>query len=320
MERAQEHGYPERLQSKILQRQADCLEKLKQCEISKTKSHRSERKCVMSHEQQELKGNPRLTNASSSLKLQVSGSKGRHLVASEDIGHGELLIAEEAYVSVIIPDRECVRKKSTWDVSITNCDLYCHHCLQRMLAPLPCQHCSVARYCTSECMDQAWKKYHCVECSLGGLLLAFGVFCQTALRAVLLTGYRQVSSVLLHHTSDTFQACAADVEPNPQYSSDYKSLFSLLSHSEHHKSEHKFLCALTSAVLCKKLNIDLLRSLETSAPSNDSVSVGDEPYKIQILGSAIFLHMLQLHCNAQAVTVLREEYEGMIFFILDYHY
>ncbi|XP_056414677.1 SET and MYND domain-containing protein 4 isoform X2 [Hyla sarda] len=312
IEHAQQNGYPERLQSKILQRQADCLQKQKQRDISNTKSSRTESKCVVNHRQQELKGNPQLPHASSSVNLKVSASKGRHLVASKDIGEGELLICEEAYVSVGIPDRESVTKKNTGDISITNCDLYCHHCLQRMTAPLPCQHCSFARYCTSECMDQAWKYYHNVECSLGGYLLVFGVFCHTALRTVLLTGYKQVLTIFSHYISEKFQACAIDEDCKLPYSSDYKSLFSLLSHIEHHKGEHKFLCALTSAALCKKLDIGLLRSMETSPPTGDSVSLKDKSHDLQILGSMILHHMLQLHCNAQAVTVIHEEFHESV--------
>ncbi|XP_075710282.1 protein-lysine N-methyltransferase SMYD4 [Rhinoderma darwinii] len=307
--RAHKHGYPERLQHKILQREANCLQKLEQCDISNTKSHRTKTKRVVNEKPQEQTGNPQLTNASSSLTLKSSTSKGRHLVASEDIGHGELLICEEAYVTVLIPDRKPSTKKNTWDVTISNCDLYCHHCLQRLSAPLPCPHCSLARYCNSKCMDQAWKNYHYVECPLGGLLLAFGVFCHTALRTVLLTGYRQISKLVSHQKSDKVQSCAVDGESTPPYSSDYKSLFSLLSHNERHKGEHKFLCALTSAALCKRLNIDLLRSMGTWLPTEDSVSQEDESHLMQILGSSILLHMLQLHCNAQAVTVIHEEYE-----------
>ncbi|KAM3934081.1 SET and MYND domain-containing protein 4 [Leptodactylus fuscus] len=303
IDRAQEHGYPERLQSKILQRQANCLQKLKQHDISNTKFPKTERTSVINPRQQELKGNRQLTNASSSLRLKFSTSKGRHLVASEDIALGELLICEEAYVSVIIPGRETVTKTNTWDVSITTSDLYCHQCLQRVLASLPCQHCSFARYCSNECRDQAWKAYHCIECPLGSLLLAFGVFCHTALRTALLTGYRQVSDVL----SDGFQACNVNEEPGRPYSSNYKSLCSLLTHSEHHKGEHKFLCALTSAALCRKLNMGLLRSMGTAPPTEKSLD--GEVHEMHGLGLAIFRHMLQLHCNAQAVTVLNEDYE-----------
>ncbi|KAG8590182.1 hypothetical protein GDO81_006670 [Engystomops pustulosus] len=299
IDRAQENGYPQRLLSKILQRQESCLQKLKQCDTSNTKSHKTERN------QEKVTENPLLPNASRSLKLKFSTSKGRHLVASEDIAQGELLICEEAYVTVIIPDRETFTKKSTWDLSVSLCDLYCHHCLQRAAAPIPCPHCSIAKYCTSQCMDQAWSYYHCIECSLGGLLLNFGVFCHTALRTILLTGFRQVSEVLSHETSDPVQA------PIHPYPGDYRSIFSLLSHSGHHKGEHLFLCALTSAALCKKLDIGRLSSMGTAPPTDESMSLQDN---VQILGSAVLLHLLQLHCNAQAVTVLHDEkYEGKYY-------
>ncbi|CAJ0956926.1 unnamed protein product [Ranitomeya imitator] len=76
--------------------------------------------------------------------------------------------------------------------------------------------------------------------------------------------------------------------------------------SEHHSGEHKFLCALTSAALCKRLAIGLPRSTGASPPTDDPALLDNE---VQILGSAILLHMLQLHCNAQAVTAIHEEYE-----------
>ncbi|XP_073523785.1 SET and MYND domain-containing protein 4 isoform X2 [Phyllobates terribilis] len=302
IDRAQEHGYPERLQSKILQRQENSLQNLKQ---SDNKSPRTERKCDLNHTQQELKGNPQLSNASSSLQLGYSTSKGRHLLACEDIALGELLICEDAYVHVIIPDRDTNTKTNPWDVSVTNCDLFCHHCLQRTLAPLPCRRCSLARYCSSACMEQAWQHYHGIECSVSRLLLAFGVFCHTALRTVLLTGYGQVLKVFSDKTSAEDQLCVVDWV----HSSDYKSLVRLVSHSEHHTAEHKFLCALTSAALCQRLPIGLLRSMRASPPTDDPALLDDEVQEVQILGSAILLHMLQLHCNAQAVTAIHEEYE-----------
>ncbi|XP_063812180.1 SET and MYND domain-containing protein 4 isoform X2 [Pseudophryne corroboree] len=319
--RAQEHGYPERLKSKILQRQTECLEKLRQSVSSNAKSSRTEgagltedtgklAKFSMSDKLQELKLNKnlQLSNASSSLSLQFSSSKGRHLVASKDIAQGDLLIWEEAYVSVIIPNRKKLSGQNAWDATVSNCDLYCHHCLQRTLASLPCPHCSFSRYCSNKCMDEAWEKYHYVECSLGSILLCFGIFCQTSLRAVLLAGYRQVSGIL----SQTLNISALKNASNEHYYSDYTSLINLLAHIEHHKEERKFLYALTSAALCKKLCIDQLRRKEVVTPGEDTMDGHAEQDKIldlQLIGSAILLHMLQLHCNAQAVTVIQEEYE-----------
>ncbi|XP_075052794.1 protein-lysine N-methyltransferase SMYD4 isoform X2 [Mixophyes fleayi] len=275
-------------------------------------------KYSMSYKQQELKLNRNLqiTNASTSLTLKSSSSQGRHLVASEDIAQGDILICEEAYVSVIIPNRNPLSGQNTWDVTVSNSDLYCHHCLQRILASLPCQHCSFARYCSSKCLDEAWNNYHYVECSLGGLLLSLGIFCQTALRIVLLTGYRQVSEVLIQssNTRVKTQSCSLNDASKEQYCSDYKSLVNLLAHIEQHKEERKFLYALTSAALCKKLCIDQLTSREASTSSEDTMSMEghtrqDQSQGLQLIGSAILQHMLQLHCNAQAVTAICEGYE-----------
>lgn len=317
IDRAQEHGYPERLKSKVLQRQRECLQKLKQSgssgarlpsteSISLTDPTRERPGDVVCDKMQELEidRNQQLTNASSSLTMRVSSSKGRHLVASRDITHGELLIREEAYVSVIIPDQKQVSGKGKWDVSVTNCDLYCHHCLQWTLASLPCHQCSFARYCSPKCRDEAWRGYHYAECSLGSSLLTFGLFCHTALRTVLLAGPKQVSEVYLH----AFDAKTEDQDSvrgtisNELYCSNYKSLFHLQAHSELHKQEWKFLCGLTSAALCKKLDFKTNLKAEASPEKGQS--------ELYVMGSAILLHMLQLHCNAQAVTVLQQEYKG----------
>ncbi|XP_018413152.1 PREDICTED: SET and MYND domain-containing protein 4 [Nanorana parkeri] len=324
IDRAQEHGYPERLKSKILQRQAECLQKLKQSgssgirlpsteSISLTDPTRELAEDVVCDKLQELKldRNLQLTNASSSLTMQFSSPKGRHLVASQNIAHGELLIREEAYVSVIIPDRKPISSKATWDISITNCDLYCHHCLQRILASLPCNQCSFSRYCSPNCRDEAWKGYHYAECSLGSQLLTLGVFCHTALRAVLLAGLRHVSEVF--HQALVVKTKAQDnlreAASNELYCSNYKSLFNLQAHPEHHKDEHKFLFGLTSAALCKKLCLSLLKTNREASSLNAEGTTEKEQSGMYIIGSAILLHMLQLHCNAQAVTVLQQAYE-----------
>ncbi|XP_068126177.1 SET and MYND domain-containing protein 4 [Hyperolius riggenbachi] len=322
--RAQEHGYPERLKSKILQRQAECLQKLKQSGSSSTPFPRTEytglihptgeptEDAVCDRLQElQLNRNPQLTNASTSLAIQFHSSKGRHLMASEDIRKGELLICEEAYVSVIIPDRKPMSSKATFDVSITDCDLYCHHCLQRSLASLPCKHCSFVRYCSARCLEEAWKSYHYAECSLGGLLLVFGVFCHTALRAVLLAGCKQVSEVF-HQTADArakAQSSAWGTAANELYCSNYKSLFNLQANTEHHTEEHKYLCGLTSAALCKKVCFDHLKPSREASSPKEEMAAEDGQSQLHIIGSAVLLHMLQLHCNAQAVTILKQENE-----------
>ncbi|XP_075445418.1 protein-lysine N-methyltransferase SMYD4 isoform X2 [Ascaphus truei] len=329
IKRAEEHGYPERLRNKILQRQAECLQKLKQPRTPTANDARMEgiallqsqpSKDASSDKLQELKldRNPQLTNASSSLSLQFSTSQGRHLVAAEDIGQGEVLVWEEAFASVIIPERKSWRAENKWDTRITNCDLYCHHCLERVVASLSCQHCSYAKYCSHKCMDKAWESYHHAECSLGGLLLALGVFCHTALRTVLVAGCGLVSDIVQesYSTDAKVEAPSHCIKGahDGKYCSSYRAVFHLLPHTEKHKDERKFLCGFTTAALCKMLCIDMsgeagkASSLSEKLPTEDANTKQACALQLPFLGPAILRHMLQLYCNAQALSVL--QYEG----------
>ncbi|KAM8975834.1 protein-lysine N-methyltransferase SMYD4 [Pelodytes ibericus] len=324
IERAEEHGIPDRLRNKIIQRQAECLQRLKQSVTSNADSPKTEsvdpvepqkENKLDKLEQPKLNSNPQLTNASASLALKCSSSKGRYLVASQDIGQGDSLIWEDAFVSVIIPDRNSLNNKNGWDIGIQHCDLYCHYCLERVTASLPCQYCSFAKYCSHKCMGNAWRSYHHVECSLGGILLALGVFCQTALRAVLVAGIRQVSDLAceIRSTRTKAQELPTTAVPDGKYSSNYQAIVNLLPHTEHHKEELVFLCGLTAAALCKRLDVDKLQGVEGALYVSERPVVEprqDWSPEIKFLGPAVLRHMLQLHCNAQAVTILQEDYEG----------
>ncbi|KAM4795662.1 SET and MYND domain-containing protein 4 [Rhinophrynus dorsalis] len=325
IERAQKHGYPERLRNKIIQRQEECLQRLREDSTSTPNAQyvgmiqpcRESSTDMSCDKLQELNldKNPQLTNASSSLSLQFNTCKGRHLVASQDIAQGEVLIWEEAYVSVIIPQRNYWREKGKWDTTVSNCDLYCHHCLDRVVASLPCQHCSYAKYCSQKCMDMAWKSCHYAECSVGALLLALGIFCHTSLRTVLVTGCR-LASELLHLTlsEDSMvgdQGLSVRRNTDEKYCSSYQAVVNLLPHTDRHKAEFKFLCGFTTAALCKKLCLeDVGSSIErTRSETTETNAIQDQCSDLLSLGPAILRHMLQLYCNAQAVTVLQEEYE-----------
>ncbi|XP_053562195.1 SET and MYND domain-containing protein 4 [Bombina bombina] len=329
IERAKEHGYPERLKNKILHRQTECFQRLKQasvltaCKISTgvngpVQPTSESNTSSLNHKLQELglDRNPLVTNVCGSLRLEYSTSKGRHMVAAEDINQGEALILEEAFVSVIIPVRKHQKETAVLDTTTTQCDLYCHHCLGKMLASLPCKHCSYAKYCSQNCKDTAWSSYHNTECLLGGLLLALGVFCHTALRAVLVAGCDQViHQTTLVGANTELPMCKQGLVK--KYCSSYRAVVNLLPHTENHKGDMKFQCGFTAAALCKKLSLyyNSGKDMGTLTPFEKSlqklISTKDiGSADLQNLGQAIFRHMLQLHCNAQAIMVLQEEYEG----------
>lgn len=281
--------------------------------------------------------NSSISGASSSLSLSFDAERGRHLVASQDIVPGQSLVKEEAFVSVLCPGESLPLQDgdTAWDTRATNADLYCHRCLRELLASVPCQGCSYAQYCSQDCADMAWQQYHRTECPLGALLLTLGVFCHVALRTVLLAGFAEVSRLVAwsHHGDKNLQNPEARCKPlseapaagagsrgipgcgsNGQYQSSYQALFHLLPHTEQHSPEHKFLCTLSVIAICKQLQA---AGLEAAVLNQESPQQWSKPKtcektsdelspELKTVAEAMLRHVLQLQCNAQAITVMQE--------------
>ncbi|CAM5104255.1 unnamed protein product [Natator depressus] len=292
--------------------------------------------------------NGKISSASSSVSLNFNSCKGRHLVATKDILPGENLVKEEAFVSVLSPGKGLLLQDSaetTWDTRVTNGDLHCHRCLKQLLASVPCGGCSYAKYCSKKCAQLAWEHYHSTECPLGALLLTLGVFSHIALRTVLVAGFAEVSSLVkqfhgddkelykteargksLDETQDStagMEGLSEKAKPlipgcedDGQYQGSYQAVFNLLTHAEKHSPEHKFLCSLSIIAICKKLlDTDLTifsqESCESQSKLKAHVKLSAElSPELKILGEAMLRHMLQLQCNAQAVTAIRESESG----------
>ncbi|KAL2297329.1 hypothetical protein Nmel_016630 [Mimus melanotis] len=372
--RAESHGYPDRLLPKIMLRKAECLlclerfqdaqdilrvleskialygvmtthlTRLKKLSQLKVKLGEKEKCPEPAGEHGGIQGEPEIweenssiSGASSSLSLSFDAERGRHLVASQDIVPGQSLVKEEAFVSVLCPGESLpVQDGDTaWDTRVTNADLYCHHCLRQLLASVPCQGCSYAKYCSKGCAEMAWQQYHRTECSLGALLLTLGVFCHVALRTVLLAGFAEVSRLVAwsHHGDKNLQNPEARCKPlseapaagagsrgipgcgsNGRYLSSYQALFHLLPHTEQHSPEHKFLCTLSVVALCKQLQA---AGLEAAMLNQESPQQWSKPKacektsdelspELKTVAEAMLRHMLQLQCNAQAITVMQE--------------
>ncbi|NXF53300.1 SMYD4 protein, partial [Oceanites oceanicus] len=282
--------------------------------------------------------NDSISGASSSLSLHFDVERGRHLVASQDILPGQSLLKEEAFVSVLCPGESRLLQDSSetaWDTRVTNADLYCHHCLRQLLASVPCRGCSYAKYCSQNCADVAWEQYHRTECPLGALLLTLGVFCHVALRTVLLAGFAEVSRLVewshngdkdLHnpearckHLSEAPDTRAGTrgipgCSDSGQYQSSYQAVFNLLPHTEKHSPEHKFLCMLSVVAICEQLQEAGLEPAGLNQESSEKWSKaktcektsGELSPELKTMAEAMLRHVLQLQCNAQAITVMQE--------------
>ncbi|NXT24978.1 SMYD4 protein, partial [Syrrhaptes paradoxus] len=285
--------------------------------------------------------NDSISGVSSSLSLKFDRERGRHLVASQDIPPGQSLLKEEAFVSVLCPGESFLQESSetAWDTRVTNADLYCHRCLRQLLASVPCRGCSYTNYCSQNCADVAWEQYHRTECSLGALLLTLGVFCHVALRTVLLAGFAEVSRLVkwshdddkdLHnpevrckHPSEAPDKRAGPrgipgCNDNGQYRSSYQAVFNLLPHAEKHSPEHKFLCMLSVVAICKQLQeagleaavLNQESSEKWSKPTTCEKTSDELSPELKTVAEAMLRHVLQLQCNAQAITVMQESESG----------
>ncbi|XP_008117659.1 SET and MYND domain-containing protein 4 [Anolis carolinensis] len=266
--RAQEGGYPEKLSPKLFLRRAECLQKVSQLEGER----------VPETDAEAWEENGLISCASPSMRLAFSKDKGRHCIAQTDIVPGEILLKEEAFVAVLCPGEE---------------DIHCHHCLSPLVASVPCRGCSYAKYCGSACARAAWQSYHQRECPFGGLLLAMGVFCHVALRTIFVAGFEEVTLFVENDEEQTTGISIPGCDADGRYRSSYQAVFGLLPHVEKHSPEFKFLCGFSVAALCRVMGKELF-------VGKDGENVAQD-----VLGEAVLRHVLQLQCNAQAVTALR---------------
>ncbi|EFN81718.1 SET and MYND domain-containing protein 4 [Harpegnathos saltator] len=49
---------------------------------------------------------------------------------------------------------------------------HCSNCLRVCLATIPCKYCTYAMYCSEQCRDIEWEKYHDVECAIFSVMVA----------------------------------------------------------------------------------------------------------------------------------------------------
>ncbi|KAM8999181.1 SET and MYND domain-containing protein 4 isoform X2 [Sarcophilus harrisii] len=285
--------------------------------------------------------NERIPGTSLSVSLRSDPSRGRYLIATEDVFPGELLVKEEAFVSVLNPGETAGLRRgleAQRDGRATPGDCHCHRCLKPIVATVPCEGCSYAKYCSQQCLQVAWERYHRVECPLGGTLLTLGVFCHVALRTVLLAGFEAVSNLIktVQGTVSSEAASVPDGQPPGQklntrpnlaessphggasgvpipgcdrdgsYQSSYYAVFHLLPHTKKHSPEHKFLCGLSIVALCRKLGEADWPPRAQGPSAQEAALTTERTPEPSVWAEAMLRHVLQLHCNAQGVTALQE--------------
>lgn len=320
MDNALNHGYPSHLLHKLEQRRAQCLKHLS-LGVSANKEHL---KPLEKGSQPDSDGN--LTFGPLGICPQAAvgfnPERGRHLVATEGIAAGDVILSDRPYSCVLIPGMKEVRGKGAEQdtdggVLFGMEHRLCHRCLSPTLCPLPCDGCSYSRYCSALCQQEAWEEHHRWECPLGAELMAMGVMSQLALRVAFKAGRENIQAAreLLRKEHANPKSSNPPSFQTSRPGASYLSVFHLLHHLKRHSPTLRFLCAVTVATLCLKLSV-VVPSLASRDPSEPLGGHRDSPVPggkggvgdgdLWILGGAALRHLLQLRCNAQAVVMLQD--------------
>ncbi|XP_055004910.1 SET and MYND domain-containing protein 4 isoform X2 [Boleophthalmus pectinirostris] len=319
-------GYPSHLSHKLQDRRALCLRHLSTDQEAKA-LHPSE-----NHNAADGAGRQAGEHFSLGIcpraAVDFSLEKGRHMVAKDRIAPGDVVLTDRPYSLVLIPGLNEKEKKG--ELFGTE-HRFCHRCLAKTLCLIPCEYCSYSRYCSQACQKEAWLEHHQWECHLGSDLVLMGVMAQLAVRVTLKAGIKNIQMArhlnkLKEPDSDCVGAnnyCHANVADRSHGDDSYLSVFHLMHHLSHHSAGLRFLAAVTVATLYLKLSArtgpplsgsqDLRRpfwetgqSEERSGEKREEAEDSECGPELWLMGSAALRHLLQLRCNAQAITVLQD--------------
>ncbi|KAL4132470.1 hypothetical protein QTP88_009613 [Uroleucon formosanum] len=107
------------------------------------------------------------------MELCYSEVKGRHFVASTKIEYGELLIFENPFASVLLPEYY---------------NSFCYHCYVPLkYYSIPCNNCCTILFCGDKCLQEARNSYHRWECKQGTSIFKCIGIAHLALRLTLET-------------------------------------------------------------------------------------------------------------------------------------
>ncbi|XP_055513370.1 LOW QUALITY PROTEIN: SET and MYND domain-containing protein 4 [Leucoraja erinacea] len=211
------------------------------------------------------------------LSLRWEGSRGRHYRACQDVVRGQAVLRETAFAAVLVPGLPSPDHPPTQE-------LLCHHCLAPATLPLPCPSCSYAQYCGQLCRSTAWHTHHWLDCPLGGHLLALGTGSHLALRTTLRGAWGEEGALRGEPLGETEVGQRGGAQGEVQVPS-------------------SALCVQPAPQPCAG-------PCSTAGLRAKGWGRWGRVRGWLHWGVAVLRHMLQLQCNAQAITVLHDTGEG----------
>ncbi|KAE8749514.1 hypothetical protein FOCC_FOCC003780 [Frankliniella occidentalis] len=229
-----------------------------------------------------LKINEEIECASSCIALKYSEEKGRHLVATKYIKPGEVLIVEQPFASVLLPD------------SMAS---HCFNCFARCLSPVPCLQCSQVIFCNEKCRLDGWERFHSVDCSLLPIISKrVGKMGLLALRVLLIASQKgknlQQFFEDVENQDESPDVRTRGFNQNGRYvSTEYWPIHYLIGHSDRRSNADLFRRSVTAACL--------LHCLEVFSDFFGS-NFDDDLY--YFCGGILLQQLQSLPCNAHEVS------------------
>ncbi|XP_023723064.1 SET and MYND domain-containing protein 4 isoform X3 [Cryptotermes secundus] len=230
--------------------------------------------------------NERFAYASAALDLRYSQEKGRHVVANRGVQMGDILFVERPYAFVVLPDQYRA---------------HCHNCCSLYMSAVPCEECTLARYCSEACRQESWDQYHQWECH-GGLELLNSIgIAHLGFRVVLKAGpLRKLQGIhtklqeSVSQSKDTYR----DKQDN------YRYVYQLMPHLEDMQHEDLFQYTMTACMLALYLTYCTHYFTEEANPLPPDELLQNRKSTVCFVGGLILRHIAQLVCNGHAITKL----------------
>ncbi|KAJ6635795.1 SET and MYND domain-containing protein 4 [Pseudolycoriella hygida] len=169
------------------------------------------------------------------LELKESEKYGRHIITNKPLKVGDVVSIETPFCSVLLSESKFV------EVPPANIYQRCSNCLQdSTLDLIPCSTCTKAMFCSQECLETSYKRYHRYECPVMDELLSSGSV-HIALRLFFIALSTFDGSI------ETVEKFFGENERKPT------TVFDVVSSSSENEKNRTRLLAITSLMASKKL-------------------------------------------------------------------
>ncbi|XP_069935940.1 SET and MYND domain-containing protein 4-like [Cherax quadricarinatus] len=234
--------------------------------------------------------NPTMPSLSSSVKLAYTPSEGRHLIADKDINPGEIVSVDDGYCNTVFMETSVV---------------HCTVCLRRSMTPIPCPNCNMVIFCSVECRTDGMSGIHWQECPILPTLFALDMKKCPALayRIMMKTSHAKLKGMIPLLRLEAKKKSPKNHGFNKEGIYDekhYRSVYHLVTNKEKLSSQELLRKCIQAFIITKLLHLSGRYFL-----TSDGKPFTPSRKDIILTGSTLVHHMMNLTCNAKAITSLQ---------------